>query len=56
MATGERIVPPSHMMAAAQGLCDAALTGMGWVLLPHPMAQTHLDSGALVLLSDEPGQ
>lgn len=54
MVTGERIVPPTHMMATSQGLCDAALAGLGWVMLPHPMARPHIASGALTLISDDP--
>ena len=53
MATGERIVPPTHMMTTSHGLCDAALAGLGWVMLPHPMAYPLIEAGRLEMLTED---
>jgi LysR family transcriptional regulator, chromosome initiation inhibitor len=52
-ACGQPVVPPSHYMADAHGLCHAAACGLGWVMLPHLLAQPLLDDGRLVLVSTE---
>ena len=51
--TGQSVVPPSHSMNDARALSEAAVFGLGWVMLPHLMAQPLLDDGRLVLMSQE---
>lgn len=52
LATGRRIVPPTHIVVTSHGLRNAALAGLGWVMLPLPMAAPELARGRLVTLSD----
>ncbi len=50
---GEDVLPPSHFMADARGLADAATMGLGWVMLPHLMAQPLLAEGRLTCLTPD---
>lgn len=50
---GEDVRPPAHYIPDARALAHAAIADMGWVLIPHLMAQPYLDNGQLVLLSEE---
>jgi len=48
---GAAILPPSHYIADARALAEAAQAGMGWVMLPHLIAQPLINDGRLVLFS-----
>ncbi|MCU4654240.1 ArgP/LysG family DNA-binding transcriptional regulator [Roseibacterium sp. SDUM158016] len=50
--SGSDIIPPSHLVADARALADAAEAGLGWVMLPHLMARPLVDDGRLVLMSE----
>lgn len=52
-ASGQAVVPPSHYMTDARALADAAVFGMGWVMLPHLLARPLLEDGQLVLMSED---
>lgn len=47
-AAGAAVNPPYGIIGSSHGLRDAVLAGLGWALLPHPLAQPLVDSGQLV--------
>jgi LysR family transcriptional regulator, chromosome initiation inhibitor len=50
-ATESAVLPPTHFMADAHALLEGARRGIGWVMLPHPLADPLVEAGDLVLVS-----
>ena len=53
MITGQNSTPPTHLMADARALGEAAAAGLGWVMLPHMLAEPLLADNCVVTLSDK---
>lgn len=52
LITGQNITPPTHFMADARALGEAAAAGLGWVMLPHMLAAPLLADGSVINMSD----
>ncbi len=50
-ATGRAVPLPVHRIPAAGAFLAAILTGMGWGMVPEPMAEAPLSAGTLALLA-----
>lgn len=51
--TGQRAVPPSHVLPSTHGFVDGALAGLGWGMNPEPLVQHHIETGRLVALAPD---
>lgn len=50
-----RIAMPAHWLPSSHAFVDAALAGIGWGMIPMPLADGHLAAGRLVaLIPDRP--
>ncbi len=51
--TGQRAVPPSHVLPSTHGFVDGALAGLGWGMNPEPLVRHHLEAGRLVAVAPD---
>ncbi|MBO1905321.1 LysR family transcriptional regulator ArgP [Microvirga sp. 3-52] len=52
MAVGADLHPPLHWLPSSQAFVDAALAGIGWGMIPEPLAGPHLRAGRLTALRE----
>lgn len=43
-------LPPTHWVPSTQGFIDLLLAGLGWGMVPHLLAERHIQNGALIAL------
>ncbi|MBJ6128523.1 LysR family transcriptional regulator ArgP [Microvirga splendida] len=52
-ASGTDLHPPLHWLPSSQAFVDAALAGIGWGMIPEPLASAHLRAGRLEALRED---